>query len=91
MLQLREFIKNYDHFISVDNFFHHFAHWYSFTGVVLFSQSDPEIFGYRDNINLLKDRKYLRKDQFQIWEASEYNPVAYVEPNEVIKAINSFE
>src|ERR1043166_6746209 len=54
-------------FISVDNFFPHMAHYYNRQCVVLWGQSDPKLFGYSENINLLKDRKYLRPNQFDVW------------------------
>ena len=50
--------------ISVDSFFQHFCSYYKIpNGIVIFSQSDPNIFGYPGNINILKDRAYLRPDQ----------------------------
>ena len=74
--------------ISVDNFFHHFAAYYNKPGVVLFSYSDPTIFGHKININLLKDRKYLRKHQFQLWNMSEiHSEDPYVNPNNVLKKL----
>ena len=91
--ELIELIDTVDTFISVENFFPHFVH-YNFKGtkrgVVLFGKSDPEIFGYPENINLLKDKKYLRWDQFGPWENTEYIEEAFVSPEEVIKSIESF-
>lgn len=82
-----------DAFISVENFFPHFIH-YNFAdkryrgsgkrGIVLFGKSDPEIFGYPENINLLKDKKYLRWDQFGPWEATDFVEEAFVKPDRVI-------
>jgi len=73
--------------ISVDNFFPHFANTFGSYGIVIFSLSDPFIFGYKENVNLLKDRKYLREKQFDIWEAEKYNIEAYVDPKIVIETI----
>jgi hypothetical protein len=56
-------------------------------GIVLWSVSDPEIFGYPENLNLLKDRKYLRKDQFAVWEAVTLDPETFVGPEEVYRAL----
>lgn len=89
--KLVELIKEMDLFISVDNFFHHMAHHYGKHGLVIFSQSDPEIFGYRGNVNLLKDKKYLRQNQFWLWSQCEYIEDAFVSPSEVIKAVNEFK
>lgn len=52
--------------VSVDNFFHHFCTNKGMMGVVIFGPSDPNIFGHPTNFNILKDRKYLRGNQFGI-------------------------
>jgi hypothetical protein len=71
--------------ISVDSFFQHFACDIGKPGIVLWGQSDPLIFGHQENINLLKDRKYLREKQFWLWEQCSYNADVFVSPEEVIK------
>lgn len=86
--ELKKLLNGVDTFIAVDNFFPHFANHYGKRGIVLFGQSDPNIFGYRSNVNLLKDRKYLRPDQFNIWESAKYNEDAFVKPDAVLMAIN---
>lgn len=88
--KLKSLVNNSKTFISVDNFFPHFcAYSTNVGGVVIFSLSDPNIFGYAHNINLLKDRSYLRKEQFGIWEAVEFNRDAFVEPLAVTAAVES--
>lgn len=76
--QLGDLLEECDTFISVDSFFPHFAKYHSKNGYVLFSQSDPNLFGYSENVNLLKDRKYLRDQQFWLWTQAEYNDNAFV-------------
>jgi ADP-heptose:LPS heptosyltransferase len=88
--ELRELIKEVDFFISTDNFFQHFCHHYNKHGIVIWGQSDPLIFGYEHNINLLKDRKYLREKQFWLWEQCEYKIEVFVTPEEIIKKISYF-
>ena len=78
---LEEKVKECKTWISVD----HFCAYHKKPGVVLFSQSDPNIYGHKINKNLLKDRKYLRPDQFGIWESCPYNIDAYISPEEVVK------
>jgi hypothetical protein len=74
--------------IAVDNFFPHLAHVVGKEpGVVLWGISDPNIFGYRENKNLLKARKYLREQQFQIWDGLTYDPRVFVSPERVIEAV----
>jgi ADP-heptose:LPS heptosyltransferase len=74
--------------ISVDNFFQHLAYFNGKPGIAIFGQSDPEIFGHKENINILKDRKYLRVLQFDIWERAECNNECFVEPAVIIDRIS---
>ena len=85
--QLEQLVLEYDIWISIDNFFHHLGYLLEKQGIVIFGQSDPLIFGHKININLLKDRKYLRKDQFGMWESVEYIKECFVESSEVVERI----
>jgi ADP-heptose:LPS heptosyltransferase len=71
--------------ISVDSFFQHFCWDLDKPGIVLWGQSDPLIFGHSKNINLLKNRSYLREKQFWLWEQCDYKEDCFVKPKEVIK------
>jgi ADP-heptose:LPS heptosyltransferase len=66
---------------------HHLAHTVGKKGIVLFSQSDPKHFGYEENINLYKDKKFFRQNQFDIWEFANYNKDAFVEPEVILNVI----
>src|SRR3972149_1611791 len=59
MRDLLELLRCCRTWISVDNFFPHFAHYYKKSGIVIFGPSDPEIFGYPENLNILRNRKFL--------------------------------
>jgi ADP-heptose:LPS heptosyltransferase len=83
--ELKVLVNECRTWISVDSFFQHFAWDLNKPGIVLWSQSDPNIFGHPENTNLLKDRKYLREKQFWWWEQCNYNADAFVKPEEVIK------
>jgi ADP-heptose:LPS heptosyltransferase len=83
--ELRKVITECRTWISVDSFFQHLAWDCGKPGIVIFGQSDPLIFGHPENINLLKDRFYLRKHQFWWWEQCEYRKDAFVKPEEVLK------
>lgn len=85
--EIKHLILNSDLWISVDNFLPHFCNTFNSRGIVIFSQSDPLIFGYEKNINLLKHRKYLRVNQFNTWEECVYNLEAYVSPSTVVNSI----
>jgi ADP-heptose:LPS heptosyltransferase len=76
-----------DSWIAVDNFLPHMASYLGVRGIVLWGQSDPKIFGCKENVNLLKHPKYLRKNQFDYWENAEYKKQAFVEPEKVMVAL----
>lgn len=81
-------VKDCDTWIGVDSFGQHLAWSVGKRGIALFGQSDPLIFGHSENINLLKDRKYLRQQQFWLWEQCEANDEAFVAPEDVITALH---
>jgi hypothetical protein len=56
-------------------------------GIVLWSVSNPKIFGHPENINLVKDPKYQVPNQFGWWEFVDHNPEAFVEPQVVVDAV----
>jgi glycosyltransferase involved in cell wall biosynthesis len=80
-------LNDCDTFISVDSFFPHFAHYHKKHGIVIFSQSDPNMFGYPENVNILKSRDYLRKEQFWLWTQAEYNKDAFVSPKDILPKV----
>lgn len=77
--------------ISVDNFLPHFCANINVSGIVIWGQSDPQIFGYDMHTNLLKSRDYLRSDQFSMWEQSTFDINVFISPTEVIKKIKQFK
>lgn len=76
-----------DYWISVDNFFHHLVSLTGKKGIVIFGQSDPNIFGNPININVLEDRKYLRHNQFDLWESTEYKKESFTPPDKILEII----
>jgi ADP-heptose:LPS heptosyltransferase len=87
--ELKTLIQECDIWIGCDSFFQHLAWTMKKKGIVLWSVSDPNIFGHPENINLLKDRSYLVEKQFLWWEFVEHNPEAFVKPLEVVKYIHT--
>lgn len=85
--RLKELIAECRTWIGCDSFFQHLAWDCGKPGVVLWSVSDPLIYGHPENINLLKDRSYLAANQFLWWDFTEHNPDAFVKPEEVLKFI----
>lgn len=88
--ELKQLVLECRTWISVDSFFQHFCWDIGKYGIVLFGQSDPKIFGHPENVNLLKDPKYLREQQFWWWEQTDYIKESFVKPIEVIKALKQF-
>lgn len=85
--RLKDILDNADTFISVDSFFPHFAHYHGKHGVVIFSQSDPNLFGYPENLNIIKSREYLRKEQFWLWSQAKYNKEAFISSKDVLRKV----
>lgn len=83
--ELKKLIKECRIWIGVDSFFQHLAWSEKKTGIVLWSVSDPLIFGHPENINLLPNRRSLAKNQFLWWDFTKYNAQAFTEPKEVVK------
>ena len=82
--ELEELIAECRTWIAVDSFFQHLAWRAGKKGIVLWSVSDPNIFGHPENINLLADRVNLASNQFLWWELTEYDENKFVKPDEVI-------
>lgn len=91
LTDLAELVKICKTWIGIDSFFQHFCWDLGKPGIVLFGQSDPNIFGHPENINLLKDRSYLREKQFWLWEQCEFREDSFVEPKVVIDALRGFD
>lgn len=78
LAEIKGLLNNCDLFISVDSFLPHLAHTIGKSGIVLWGKSDPAIFGYHENINLVGDPSLFRADQFKWWMEEQPNPAAFV-------------
>lgn len=83
--ELRQLIRDCRIWISCDSFLQHLGWDEGKKGIVLWGCSDPLIFGHPENINLLKDRKYLAENQFFWWDFVEHKNERFVEPEVVLK------
>jgi hypothetical protein len=75
-----------DIWISIDSFLPHLCAFKKLKpGIVVWGKSDPEMFGYKHNTNLLKSRDNLRpgKEQFMWWKDVPYNKEIFVLPQEI--------
>ncbi len=91
MSEIKKLIDKCELFVCVDTFLQHMAHFYGKTGVVIFSQSDPKIFGYPENINLLKDERHLREKQFWMWEQCSYKGNSFINPQIVYESVQKLK
>ena len=85
ILELRHLLDECKTWIGVDSFFQHLAWSESKPGIVLWSVSDPLIYGHPENWNLLKSRDYLAPNQFLWWDFTAFDENSFVKPKEVIK------
>lgn len=85
--ELKALIAECKTWISCDSFFQHLAWVEGKKGIVLWSVSDPVIYGHSENVNLLKSRECLAENQFLWWEYVEHNPTKFVEPEVVKRAL----
>lgn len=87
---IRALVRDCAYWIAVDSFLPHLAQHEHKPGVVIWSQSDPTLWGYPGNLNLLKSPEYLRKRQFRIWEDASYRSDAFVSPLEAVRAVQAW-
>jgi ADP-heptose:LPS heptosyltransferase len=87
--QIKELLTASLFWVSVDSFLPHLAHHINKKGVVLWGVSDPKIFGYTYNLNIIKDSKYFRKNQFAIWEDVEFSTEPFLEAKDVYELIKT--
>lgn len=86
--KLRTLVNECQTWIAVDNFWQHFIACERLRpGIVLWGQSDPRIFGYTTNINLLRGRDYLRQFQYQSWMDVPDRPDAFYFAENVMASV----
>lgn len=85
--KIEEMVHQADSWAAVDNFFPHLCNVVGKPGVVVWGKSDPTIFGYPQNTNLLKSRTCLRPAQFDIWDSEPFDEKVFVSAEEVTAAI----
>lgn len=88
--EIKQLIKDCRLWISCDSFIQHLASLSGKRGIVLWSVSDPNIYGYPENVNLLKSRDCLSKNQFLWWESVEFDASKFVTSEEVLYNLSNF-
>ncbi len=87
---LRQLLRECKTWISCDSFIQHLAWDEGKRGIVLWSVSDPNIFGHPENVNLLKSRDGLAANQFLWWEYVPHKPELFVDPQTVMLSLAHF-
>jgi FkbM family methyltransferase len=91
MREIERLIDGCRIWIGVDNFLQHLCHCRPVTpkGAVLWGLSNPALFGYDYNLNIVKDNgKYFRPDQFGIWGMPRNND-SFCSAEEVFKKVTN--
>ena len=85
--EIKSLVEWADTVITIDSFLPHLIEYHGIQKkvIVLWGKSDPDIFGYAHNNNLLRDRMCLRNEQFKWWKDESIDPEVFVAPEEVIK------
>ena len=87
LAESKKLIQEADLIICIDSYLQHLCWYVGKQAIVIWGISDPEIFGHSENINILKDRSYLRKDQMLRWEQAPYVPESFSPPEDIMKEI----
>ncbi len=86
--KLEQVLRDSDIWLSVDSWLPHFCATMRLqSGVVIWGQSNPRIWGYKHNVNLLKSLEYLRPYQYAPWFDVPYNEDVFVKPEVVRDAL----
>lgn len=83
--ELRELLRQCDTLICCDSFMQHLAWDEGVKAIVLWSVSDPVIYGHPEHINLLKNRANLVKNQFLWWNFVVHDKSQFIKPEIVYK------
>lgn len=85
--ELDKLIKESLTVVCVDSFLQHYCWYLDKKAIVLWGKSDPLIFGHSENINLLKDRSFLRPDQWILWDKVPHEDKVFCAPEDIMKEI----
>ena len=88
--EIAKILKDSYLWISVDNMVQHLANTINKRGIVIYGKSNPKNFGYSQNINVIKDEKYFRKDQFSWWMNEDFDDNVFVKPDKIIEIVKDF-
>jgi len=89
--EISKLCEKADAIIAVDSFMPHLVNLYKvkIPIIVLWTENDPNIFGYEGHIHLFKDRKYFRPQQYcwRPWGDTVINQEESIEPEIVVDTV----
>jgi hypothetical protein len=90
LTKLKEELKQFDLFISIDTFLPHYivTEDIDIKGVVIFNYSDPDIFGYKKFMNVYNDKSLFRENQGLNWTEQPYEN--FINPTLLLKKITCY-
>lgn len=88
--ELQALLSECDAWIGVDSFFQHLAWQAGKRGIVLWSVSNPKIFGHPENVNLLKDDENMVKNQFLWWENVPHSDDNFVDHEDIFENMQAW-
>jgi len=90
--ELERRVSNCRCWISVDNFLQHLCNCMPMIvpGIVIFGLSDPKVFGYHYNKNILKSTSFLRPRQFEVWPNAQLDANAFDKADIIFSKVIEF-
>lgn len=87
--EIEKILPTLDCFISTDTFIQHLvvAKCIDIKGVVIWSKSDPNIFGYPERFVNLYKPEYFRHNQYDVWLGEQRDLNSFPSVQEVVKAV----
>jgi ADP-heptose:LPS heptosyltransferase len=89
LTELDQLLEKCHTWLGVDSFFQHWAWHRQKKGIVIWGPSNPNIFGHDLNINLTLGPQAWRENQFHTWEQVPYNKNVFVNPDQVLAALET--
>lgn len=85
--EVGKLIETSDTAICCDSYLQHHCWLLNKKAIVIWGISDPLIFGHSLHHNLLKDRRFLRPNQFDLYYSDQHRPDAFPSPWKVIEEL----
>lgn len=89
LIDIKNLINEHNIWIAVDSFLPHYCNCYDLKpGIVIYTISDLKIFGYEQNLNLLKSREYI-KQNFNYYKKEDFKEESHIDHEVIFKNIKN--